>query len=229
MANETRIRANFIGGVVDDNPLAIGATTLTSSSLTGLPPIGATEHAVIVLDPAGVGGTPEIVHVTAHTAGATTATIIRAMEDTIARQHNLNTTWMHTATVRDFVQSYVATQTGTVVDNPTPTADTVVSGMTINIPAYSSPRTYLVTAFAKFSASHPNGFTPYLDATPIISGTRIGSTTAEGSAHHVSISGAIVVVPGDSAPHTITLQYNAISSTAATTFSWRTITATLVG
>jgi hypothetical protein len=105
MANGIRIRANFVGGVVDDNPLTIGATTLTSSTLNQLPPIGATEHAVIVLDPGGAGGAPEIVYVTAHTNGATTATIARAKEGTTSRQHNQNTTWVHSGIASDFAFS----------------------------------------------------------------------------------------------------------------------------
>lgn len=102
MANGIRVRANFIGGVVDDNPLTNVATTLTSSNLAGLPVIDTTNHAVIVLDPDGVGGTPEIVYVTAHSPGATTATIGRAKESTTARQHNQNTTWVHTGVASDF-------------------------------------------------------------------------------------------------------------------------------
>lgn len=105
MANGIRVRANFVGGVVDDNPLTIGATTITSSTLNQLPPIGASEHAVIVLDPGGVGGAPEIIFVTAHTNGATTATISRAEEGTTARQHNQNTTWVHSGIASDFTLS----------------------------------------------------------------------------------------------------------------------------
>lgn len=102
MANAKRIRANFIGGVVDDNPLAGGAINLNSSTLAGLPPISATEHAVIVIDPNGVGGTPEIVHVTAHGAGATMAVIDRAKEGTTAREHAQGTPWVHSGIASDF-------------------------------------------------------------------------------------------------------------------------------
>ena len=229
MANEIRVRANFIGGVIDDNPLLISATTLTSSSLAGLPPVGVTEHAAIVLDPSGVGGTPEVVHVTSHNAGSTSATIVRGMEDTTARQHAQGVSWIHTATARDFTKHYNVIATNSFVADPTPTADTIVDGLTITIPASNTPRTFLVSAFCKFSAGHPNGFTPYLDSTPIISGSRIGSTSAETNVHHVSISPVVAIVPGDAAAHTFTLQYNAIASTAATTFSWRTLTVLLVG
>lgn len=101
MANETRVRANFLSGVVDDNPLTVGATTLTSSSLASFPVINTTNHAMIVLDPNGTAGTPEIVMVTAHGAGATTATIVRAQEGTTARQHNQTIPWVHSALASD--------------------------------------------------------------------------------------------------------------------------------
>lgn len=102
MANEIRVRVNFIGGIVDDNPLSDVATTLTSTSLSDMPLINTTNHAAIVLDPDGIDGNPEIVHVTAHGVGATTATVLRGQESTVARQHNQSTPWIHTATSQDF-------------------------------------------------------------------------------------------------------------------------------
>lgn len=101
MANDLRVRANFLSGVVDDNPLSIGATTLTSSALSSFPVIDSTNHALIVLDPNGTGGTPEIVKVTGHGAGATTATVLRAQENTVARAHNQNIPWVHSAVASD--------------------------------------------------------------------------------------------------------------------------------
>jgi hypothetical protein len=104
VANEIRIRQNFIGGLVEDNPLTSGATTLTSAALAALVAIGSTEHAVIVLDPDGMSGEPEEVWVTAHTAGATTATIARAKgyPASTARAHDRDTPWVHTAVNTDF-------------------------------------------------------------------------------------------------------------------------------
>lgn len=102
MSNEIRVRQNFLGGKVDDNPLTSGATTLTSSALAALVAIGSTQHAAITLDPDGLAGAPEIVYVTAHTASATTATILRGQESTTARAHNQDIDWIHGATIKDF-------------------------------------------------------------------------------------------------------------------------------
>lgn len=102
MPNELRVRANGIGGKVEDNPLTAAATTLTSAGLAAVPVIGTTQHLALVLDPDGIDGAPEIVWITAHTAAATTATILRAQEGTTARQHLRDTDWIHGATVKEY-------------------------------------------------------------------------------------------------------------------------------
>ncbi len=102
MANELRVRANFTGGLIDDNPLTSGATTLTSNALQALQVIGATQHMVVVLDPDGYGGNPEIAYLTGHTASAGTATLLRGQEGSTARAHLQDTPWVHSATVADF-------------------------------------------------------------------------------------------------------------------------------
>ncbi len=102
MASELRVRTNFLGGLVEDNPLASGATVLTSAGLASLPAIGSTQHFPIILDPDGRAGNPEIAYVTAHTALATTATITKGQEGTTARAHDRDTPWLHGPTVKDF-------------------------------------------------------------------------------------------------------------------------------
>lgn len=101
MANELRVRQNFLGGLVEDNPLTAGATVMNSASLAAMVAIGSTQHMPIVLDPDGIYGEPEIAYVTAHASGATTATILRSQEGSTARQHNRDTPWLHGTTNRD--------------------------------------------------------------------------------------------------------------------------------
>jgi hypothetical protein len=105
MANERRIFANLCGGIVEDNPLAAAGTTLTSAGLAAMPVIGSTEHIVVVFDPDGVTGTPFAKRVTAHTSGATTATI-EAAEYTAeglgsARDVPRDTPWVATIMAED--------------------------------------------------------------------------------------------------------------------------------
>lgn len=102
MANELRVRSGFLGGLIEDNPLTLGATTLTSAALASVPVIGSTQHLALVLDPDGFAGNPEIVYITAHSAAATTATILRAQESSTARAHDRDMAWVHSVTVRDF-------------------------------------------------------------------------------------------------------------------------------
>ena len=122
MANELRTRTNFVGGLVEDNPLTNVATTLTSAGLAALPVIDTTNHAALILDPDGIHGAPEIVWVTAHSASSTTATILRAQESTSARQHLRDTYWVHTATVRDFEGAFVGTKVTFSVTQSIPSA-----------------------------------------------------------------------------------------------------------
>lgn len=97
-----RLRQNFMEGVVDDAPLTIGATTLNSTELASLVAVAGPDILAMTLDPAAVNGAPEIIHVTAHTAGATSATILRGQEGTAARAHPAGTEWEHNITVLDF-------------------------------------------------------------------------------------------------------------------------------
>lgn len=102
MANELRVRSAFLGGLIEDNPLSSSATTLTSAGLASAPVIASTQHMVIVLDPDGYNGAPEVVYITAHSAAVTTATIVRGQEGSTARAHDRDVPWVHSVTVKDF-------------------------------------------------------------------------------------------------------------------------------
>lgn len=111
MANEIRLRRNNISGTITDNPLAIGATTINSAGFVDLPTVDATNHLILILDPQEVGGTAEIVRVTAHTAAATSVTVVRGQEGTTARSHVFGTTWMHGPIADDFILNDVTSST----------------------------------------------------------------------------------------------------------------------
>jgi len=108
MANEQRVRGNNAQGTVSDNPLTAGATTLNSAGLANFPAVSAAQHAVIVLDPLRTAGAPEIITVTAHTAAATSATVLRGQYGTAARSHNQNTMWVHPTTIDDLIGIYTS-------------------------------------------------------------------------------------------------------------------------
>lgn len=102
MANEIRLRSNNISGAINDNPLLIGATTINSPGFADLPTVTSVNHLILVLDPLEVIGAAEVVMVTAHTAAATSITVVRGQEGSVARQHPLATTWFHGPVVSDW-------------------------------------------------------------------------------------------------------------------------------
>lgn len=81
-------------------------TTISSPDLADLPDVAAPDVAVIVLDPRRQGGDPEIIYVTAHTAGATSATVARGQEQetggSAPRAHNAGVLWINGPTLPDY-------------------------------------------------------------------------------------------------------------------------------
>lgn len=108
-----RLRQNFIGGKIDDDPLVMGGLSYNSPSLAAFSVIASPDYAAVVLDPDGVHGAPEIIWVTAHSTTATTATIERGKEGTSPRDHPMDTYWIHASTAYDF-QIF----SGNSIDNP---------------------------------------------------------------------------------------------------------------
>lgn len=108
MPTGPRIRANNVYGVTLDNPLTAGSSTFNSVSLPLLPAV-VSAHAVIVFDPKRVHGDPEIVVVTAHTAGSTVATVLRGQYDTSPREHPQGTAWAHVPVDEDWTEILTST------------------------------------------------------------------------------------------------------------------------
>lgn len=97
----TRLRSNFKNGTLTAGVNA-AATTLSSAGFAALPEVAGGDTMPLVLDPAATAGAPEIVSITAHTAGATSVTVTRGAESTTARSHSAAVEWVHAATARDF-------------------------------------------------------------------------------------------------------------------------------
>lgn len=95
-----RLHADFQSGFLTDSITNV-ATTITSTQFAGLPFVEAPNVLMLVLDPVGALGNPEIVKVTAHVDGATTLTAERGQEDTVARAHAAATVWRHGALASD--------------------------------------------------------------------------------------------------------------------------------
>lgn len=119
MANEIRLRSNNMSGTITDNPLTNVATTINSASFVNLPTVTAVNHLILILDPLGTAGNPEIVTVTAHTAAASSVTVARGAEGSSARTHSLGTTWFHGPIVSDYNYTDIGALSTNRPANPT--------------------------------------------------------------------------------------------------------------
>lgn len=115
MTTPRRWRYNNEGGTLDVQLNAAG-TTMSSPALANFPAITAPDYAVVVLDPEGLNGLPEIVYITAHTAAATTATVTRVAEGSSTgnvygtaggRTHPVATKWWHGPVASDLEANLV--------------------------------------------------------------------------------------------------------------------------
>jgi hypothetical protein len=237
VANELRLRQNFLGGLIEDNPLSSGATTLTSSSLTAMVVVGSTTHLPLVLDPDGVFGEPETVYVTAHTTSATTATILRGQEGTTARAHNRDTPWVHGPTARDFLPAPKTASrsasdltfnsaTWANVDTALDLTITAAAGDVIGASLYaridtSSNNNYFVGDFhtlvaGSFINSVVTGGSP--GTTPATSSPAWGRGNMPSLTQHHYIAGehTYTLQSGDISAGTVTLRLRAVSGAAIT-------------
>lgn len=123
-----RLRRNFASGTITDNPLLIGATTITSAAFANLPVVASPDTLALVLDPLAQYGNPEIVYVTAHTTSATTVTASRGQETALggyaARAHQQGTAWIVAETA---TSAYEKMLLGTSSARPgSPTTDMIL-------------------------------------------------------------------------------------------------------
>jgi hypothetical protein len=95
-----RLRADYVFGTTDV-ALTVGGTSLSSPNLTRLPAVATGDVAALTLHNATTA-VYEVVWVTAHTAGATTATILRGQESSTAAAWPSGTTWLHGPTRYDW-------------------------------------------------------------------------------------------------------------------------------
>jgi hypothetical protein len=178
MANEKRLRANSIGGLVEDNPLTSGATTLTSAGLAALAVVDTTNHAAIVIDPDGIEGTPEIVYVTAHASGAGSATILRAQEGTSALAHSVDIPWAHTPTARDFDQllqwaqlRHASVDTTVTLTGGSSTTETVIDATNLSCSFTAPPSGRVAVVMSAYGSIGANTYSMdwlVMDSSPAI-------------------------------------------------------------
>lgn len=102
------LRANGVAGKLSAD-LAIGASSMSSGGLADLPAVASPDIAKVTLFQTDANGRvtkQEIVHVTAHTASATSATIVKGKESTSDQAWNGSSapdSWVHAPTGDDWM------------------------------------------------------------------------------------------------------------------------------
>lgn len=195
MANERRVYANLGGGLVEDNPLAAAATTLTSAGLAPLPAIGSTEHLVVVFDPDGLTGVPYAKRITAHTAGASTATIEAAAlsvgEMGATRDVPRDTPWVATMLKEDVPNHAFARRASTDLTLNSTSWANLDTALDLAVPAVAGDT--LVASISGFFGSDP--VNAYLDAVTLVAGSPLNSfaraAAVEASPGTLGVSGWI--------------------------------------
>jgi hypothetical protein len=91
LANEIRVRANFISGT--GFTCTNVATSITVTGLSALPTIDTTNYCTLQVE-------SEIMWVTAHAAASNTVTVVRGREGTVAVAHT-TAAWQHGPTAQD--------------------------------------------------------------------------------------------------------------------------------
>lgn len=141
---------NFLEGVITDNPLSAGATTINSAAFANLPEVSGGNTLVIVLDPEAVGNGPEKVTITAHTASATSVTC-----GATSSEHAQDTVWVHALDAEwlDKIEAFYVADTGAAADLDTHEA--VVDGSAHGIAGLIDAD----VATHEASRNHPNATT----------------------------------------------------------------------
>jgi len=215
MANEIRVRANFASGTITDNPLTNVATTVNSAAFASLPAVGATQHLPIVMDPTAVAGAPEIMYVTAHTAAATSVTVLRGQEGTAARQHLTGTIWRHAALVSDY--DAVLGYAQVTANQATITTAVDLTGLTTTVTVPYAAHRIRIKAEVQFQSSVADDVAQVL----IMEGAtqlNAGPMLCRPAATALKVIAHAIIVP-TAASHTYKLQGQRLSGTGSVTMT----------
>lgn len=176
MANEKRKRADGVGGALS-SALGVGAVAMASAALADLPAVDSTAHAAITLyaaDPDGRVTAREVVYVTAHTAGDTNATVLRAQEGTSELAWSSGATWVHGPTKRDTAAGrLVATsKNGNTVLASSTSWSNFDTGIDLTLAAQAGD---VIEANVSLRADNTTAVDVFLDVVTVVSGTPVTS------------------------------------------------------
>jgi hypothetical protein len=229
MANELRVRANYLPQITLDAAYDPSSdTAISAPGLADWPVVDATNHLAVIVDWDRATAEPFIIYITAHSTGATTATVAEDQEGTTATSVPSGTNCIHGPTVRDYVKTAHARRTaGDVVLNGTAWAD-VDTAVDLTLEAYPGD-------IVSVSVSHHGGSEAVVacyDAVSVVSGSPVNSWAVDGAVSATSrgvlawreetsvepsAGGTIAraIVAGDLSSNTLTIRLRGRTLTAA--------------
>lgn len=227
MANEKEVRTNFVSGTITDNPLTAGALSFNSAGLAALGTVDTTNFARIIIE-------NEIMYVTAHTAAATSATVVRGQEGTTAVQHVTGTAWKAGPAKRSMSQGRVAFSKRASTDltlNSTVWAN-VDTALDLALTAQAGD--IVEVALSGTTGNAGSAFALLMDAVSLVAGAPVNSWAEDGTPDNTHngiggwrsdvasgviqhVGGSIMkrVVAGDLSGSTLTLRLRYRTSSAA--------------
>ena len=180
MANELRIRAHDLPTLVltaEYDPST--DTEIYAAGLASYPLVDSTNHMAIVVDWDRATDEPFILYITAHSSGASVATVAKDQEGTTATTVPIGTECIHGPTPRDFVKAPVSAErtAGDVTLSSTSWGD-VDTGIDLTLPSVYAGDIVEVTASIRWGGSSQEGF---LDAVSVVSGSPVNSWAVQGA------------------------------------------------
>ena len=160
------LHRDFLDGTIT-SILSSGGTTVESAELAQVPVVAPPNQLLVTLDPDGTQGAPEVVEVSAHTAGAVTATVVRGRLGTSPREHLAGTPWVHS-----FHASELDTALSDIAGRVAKTGDTMTGALTLSGAPTSSlhaaTKAYVDTAAAAAQGGAWVSWTPTVTYKPQI-------------------------------------------------------------
>lgn len=226
-----RLRYAGVIGSVGSSGLTPSATShtftapLTYANGVTVPTLSSPDYFMLSIYD-NTGALTEVVKVTAYNSSSGAATLVRGQDGTSGVSHSSGDGVTTAVYPSDFGTRYWIWNTTGLTSGSVPVTDTTISGMSITIPSSPVEQIAWISAKVRWNGSgstpHNNRVSPYVDSTLLATdqGYQSQGSSSEYWVEFVAIPARLA----SGSSHTVTVQWNAIDSTASLTVVHRAIT-----